>query len=78
MHCVYSETLKCKRRGENNNDFPMRFRVFKAIGFDIGTRPTRSYKFNVIINITFGSGVTAKPKILGYSFAERPNTFIIV
>jgi hypothetical protein len=38
----------------------------------------RSCKFNVIINIiniTFGSGVAAKLKTFGYSFAERPNTF---
>jgi len=37
-----------------------------------------SCKFNVIINIiniTPRSGVAAKPKTLGYSFAERPNTF---
>jgi len=37
-----------------------------------------SCKFNVvinIINITLRSGVAAKPKTLGYSFAERPNTF---
>jgi hypothetical protein len=35
-------------------------------------------KFNIIINIiniTLGSGVAAKPKTLGYSFAEKPNTF---
>jgi len=34
-------------------------------------------KFNIIItiiNITFRSGVITKPKTLGYSFAERPNT----
>ena len=37
-----------------------------------------SCKFNIIINIiniTFGSGVAAKPKILRYSFTERPNIF---
>jgi len=37
-----------------------------------------SCKFNIIINIiniTLGSGVVAKPKILGYNFVERPNTF---
>jgi len=34
-----------------------------------------SCKFNVIINITLESDVAAKPKTLGYSFAERPNTF---
>jgi len=37
-----------------------------------------SCKFNVIINIiniTFGSGVAAKPKTLWYNFVERPNTF---
>ena len=37
-----------------------------------------SCKFNMIINninITFGSGVAATPKTLGYSFAKRPNTF---
>jgi hypothetical protein len=37
-----------------------------------------SCKFNVIINIIniiLGSGVAAKPEILGYNFAERPNTF---
>ena len=37
-----------------------------------------SCKFNVIINIiniTLRSDVVAKPKTLGYNFAERPNTF---
>jgi len=37
-----------------------------------------SCKFNVIINIiniTLESGVAVKSKTLGYSFAERPNTF---
>jgi hypothetical protein len=37
-----------------------------------------SCNFNVIINIiniTLGSGVAAKPKTLGYNFAEKPNTF---
>jgi hypothetical protein len=37
-----------------------------------------SCKFNVIINIiniTFGSGVAAKPKTLRYNFAEKLNTF---
>jgi hypothetical protein len=37
-----------------------------------------SCKFNVIINIIniiLGSGVAAKPDILGYNFVERPNTF---
>jgi hypothetical protein len=37
-----------------------------------------SYKFNFIINIiniTLRSGVVAKPKILGYNFAEKPNIF---
>ena len=37
-----------------------------------------SYKFNVIINIiniTLRSGVAAKPKMLGYGFAIKPNTF---
>jgi hypothetical protein len=37
-----------------------------------------SCKFNVIINIiniTFGSGVAAKPKTLRYNFTEKPNTF---
>ena len=37
-----------------------------------------SCKFNVIINIiniTLGSSVATKPKTLGYSFAERRNTF---
>jgi len=36
-----------------------------------------SCKFNVIINIiniTLGSGVAAKPKTLGYNFAEKHNT----
>ena len=36
------------------------------------------YKFNFIINIiniTLRSGVAAKPKILGYNFAEKPNIF---
>jgi hypothetical protein len=35
-------------------------------------------KFNVIINIiniTFRSGVAAKPKTLGHNFIEKPNTF---
>jgi len=39
-----------------------------------------SYKFNFIINIiniTLRSGVVAKPKILGYNFAEKPNIFKI-
>jgi hypothetical protein len=38
----------------------------------------KSCKFNIIIdiiNITLGSSVAAKPKILGYVFAEKPNTF---
>ena len=38
----------------------------------------KSCKFNIIIytiNITLGSSVTAKLKILGYDFAERSNTF---
>jgi hypothetical protein len=37
-----------------------------------------SCKFNIIINIiniTLGSGVAATPKIFGYSFTKRPNTF---
>jgi len=37
-----------------------------------------SCKFKVIINIiniTLRSDVAAKPKTLGYNFAERPNTF---
>jgi hypothetical protein len=37
-----------------------------------------SCKFNVIINIiniTLRSGVAVKPKILGYSFAEKPKIF---
>jgi len=37
-----------------------------------------SCKFNIIINIiniTLESGVAAKPKTLGYSFVEIPNTF---
>jgi hypothetical protein len=37
-----------------------------------------SCKFNVIINIiniTFKSGVAAKPKIFRYNFAEKPKTF---
>ena len=33
-----------------------------------------SCKFNIIINITLGSSVAARPKTLGYIFAERPNT----
>jgi hypothetical protein len=36
-----------------------------------------SCKFNIIINIiniTLGSNVAARPKTLGYIFAERPNT----
>ena len=38
----------------------------------------KSCKFNIIIdiiNIIFGSSVVAKPKILGYSFVEKPNIF---
>jgi hypothetical protein len=38
----------------------------------------KSCKFNIIIdiiNITLGLSVVAKTKILGYDFAERPNTF---
>jgi len=37
-----------------------------------------SCKFNIIINIiniTLGLGIAATPKILGYNFAKRPNTF---
>ena len=37
-----------------------------------------SCKFNIIINIiniTLGSSVAARPKALGYIFAEKPNTF---
>jgi hypothetical protein len=34
-----------------------------------------SFKFNVIINITFESDVAVKSKIFGYSFAKKPNTF---
>ena len=37
-----------------------------------------SCKFNFIINIiniTLRSGVAAKPKILGYNFAEKPMIF---
>jgi len=37
-----------------------------------------SYKFNFIINIiniTLRSDVAAKPKILGYNFAEKPMIF---
>jgi len=37
-----------------------------------------SCKFNAIINIIniiLGSDVAVKPKTLGYSFTERPNTF---
>jgi len=37
-----------------------------------------SCKFNFIINIiniTLRSGVAAKPKILGYNFAEKPKIF---
>jgi hypothetical protein len=33
-----------------------------------------SCKFNIIINITLGSSVAARPKTLGYIFAERHNT----
>jgi hypothetical protein len=42
-----------------------------------GSLKLGSCKFNVIINIiniTFRSGVAVKPKTLGYSFAEKPNT----
>jgi hypothetical protein len=35
----------------------------------------KSCKFNVIINIIFGSGVAVKPKTLGCSFTEKPNIF---
>jgi hypothetical protein len=34
-----------------------------------------SFKFNVIINITLGSGVGVKSKTFGYNFAKKPNTF---
>jgi hypothetical protein len=34
-----------------------------------------SFKFNIIINITFGSGGAVKPKTFGYSFVKKPNTF---
>jgi len=34
-----------------------------------------SCKCNIIINITLGSGVAARAKAFGYSFAERHNTF---
>jgi hypothetical protein len=52
----------------------------KLLGLILQSDPLKlgSYKFNVIINIiniTLGSGVTATPKTLGYSFAKRPNTF---
>ena len=43
-----------------------------------GSLKLGSYKFNVIvniINITLRSGVAAKPKILGYSFAEKLKIF---
>jgi hypothetical protein len=33
------------------------------------------FKFNIIINITLGSGVAVKPKTIGYNFAKKPNTF---
>jgi hypothetical protein len=33
-----------------------------------------SCKFYIIINITFGSSVAAKPKAIGYIFVERHNT----
>ena len=39
-----------------------------------------SYKFNFIINIiniTLRSDVVAKPKILGYNFAEKTQYFLI-
>jgi len=38
----------------------------------------RPCKFNVIINIIniiLGLGIATKPKILGYNFAKKPNTF---
>jgi hypothetical protein len=33
-----------------------------------------SCKFNIIINITIGSSVAARPKALEHIFVERPNT----
>jgi hypothetical protein len=34
-----------------------------------------SFKFNVIIDITLGSGVAVKPKTFEYSFAKKSNIF---
>jgi len=52
----------------------------KIIGSGIAAKPLKlvSYKFNIIINIiniTLGSNISVKPKILKYSFVERCNTF---
>jgi hypothetical protein len=51
----------------------------KLLGLILQPNPLKlgSCKFNIIItiiNITFRSSVITKPKTLGYSFAERPNT----
>ena len=34
-----------------------------------------SFKFNIIINITFGLGIVVKSKTLKYNFAKKPNAF---
>jgi len=49
----------------------------KLLGLVLQPNPLKlgSFKFNVIINITLGSGVAVKPKTLEYSFAKKPNTF---
>jgi hypothetical protein len=36
------------------------------------------FNFNVIINITLGSGVAVKPKTLEYSFAKKKKTLILL
>ena len=51
----------------------------RLLGMVLQSDPLKleSCKFNIIINIiniTLGSDVAAKPKTLGYIFAERPNT----
>jgi hypothetical protein len=52
----------------------------RLLGLVLQSYPLKlwSCKFNVIINIiniTLRSDVAAKPKTLGYSFAEIPNIF---
>jgi len=52
----------------------------RLLGLVLQSNPLKlgSCKFNIIINIiniTLGSSVAVKPKTIGYSFAERRNTF---